>query len=298
MTTILKRTIAVFLFAIISFLTGCTQTTTEDLPDAGVIQNWKLENMKLSWDDVESATYYTLDFYNEDYERIQLVQETDYIYTLISEYDLSMFNPELDYIIKIIVHYQDKSTEESEFIEFTPSGDFPVVFGVGTNYLRTQLEFLPYYPSDDEIVDFTLEINGEEFVTAETIFNIEDFETNYLKIRLKINYENYSSDYSDFYYIVRNTDIDNINVIYDFNSNEDLVLDLENDTDIVAVKDSRNNFNILIFEDEGVFTVDDQGNMIVSKDYLNIFYTDQINEPITFLTIFTEDKVFIVLIRS
>lgn len=293
---LLKRSLLILMTLLLftSFL-GCNQTTTEDLPDAGIIQNYRLENMTLSWDKIEDAVFYTFEFYDEEYEYIEFQPVP--LFSLVPKYDFSIFNTSVNYQLKIVVHYSDKTTETSDYIPLFTAGYCPPITSMSIGYLKDNLTFVSHYDGFDEAVNYTLEINGTEYTTTEYIFDITGFDTDYLKVRVKLNFLEESSEFSEYYYLPIHIYGEAIYADYDYDADEELVIDLGDDEDVIVISDSKNIYNRFIYEDEGLYTINDDGDIVISQNYLDMFYTDQTGALLTLLTVFTETHVHMVYIR-
>lgn len=256
----LRQKLLLFFIAFISLgLLSCT-----DLPDAGIIQNWHLEDDVLDWDDVKDAQYYQFKFFLEDGTE-DVVSNTTPIRTYDSAYDFYRFSNQSDLFFKIEVILEDGSKILSELIQLTIERPFPRPKYVGGDYIQTQLTWDSYGSERADFLNYTLIINDQEHVVETSMFDMSDYEPAIYEITIIANYEGGSSLPSKPHYLFWRLDVISESIYYDVTQPEDLVYDLADEAEVFVIRGKMGVFHEYL--PESVAYIEDN-QLIVSSTYI------------------------------
>jgi hypothetical protein len=240
-------------------LIACT-----DLPDAGVIKNWHFEDDVLDWDDVSGANYYQLKFYDEDGNE-DVVSNRSAIRSYESFYDFYRFSNLYDLFFKIEVIDKDGSVRVSDMIQISIDRTYPRPKYVGGQYLTQYLTWDNDGSERDDFLNYTLMINDEEHIVKSAEYDMTDYEPDIYEIIIIANYEEGSSLPSKPHFMFWQMETVSESIYFDFDQPEDLVFDLVDDAEVLAIKGTVGMFREYL--PEKVAYVDDQ-QLIVTVDYI------------------------------
>lgn len=261
----------------------------DDKQDYGYIKNFYIQNEIIYWDDVEDAKFYEVTYYYDDEQsnKDNLLYGKEITYISQTKSNNQYMYP--GFKITIRTHYEDNHTEESHFITLY--------------YKRIEdssprwITYLPFesnaiywdIPDNIEtIVDFTVLVNGNEYNVTENEFYIEEHLSNseidntLLKIQVKTNYQDGSSQFSNvfygFFHFMNSIELNKIELGYNPNINDDVIHRFTQGEISTIVY--MNPLSDLIEElPQGAFHIND------SQIILNKYFLENLNSDIYIITI-------------
>jgi hypothetical protein len=241
------------------FTTACVEKT-----DYGIIKNLYIRDTIVYWDDVEGATYYYIyDTDNDISDNIVYVG-----YTFASEFKWSEWLSEnVEIVFKIKVFYEDKEPEYSDLITLKIETEFPKP---GTLDWKNTDNTLNWSPSSEveEFVNYALMINDEEITVEENSYDFSEYADGLFIIKVRSNYEKGSSIYTEPRYNYLSLESTRLDIEFDSDSSEDLVINFEDTENIVVMINPTVPAYEIIESVSGIFTIEDS-YISVNDDYIN-----------------------------
>ncbi len=274
----MKKSISIFfmLFILLTLLSGCSTQ------DAGIIQ-WNYKNNSIDWKDVDNAAYYQLIFYEDDLETELYNLIPTYSYDSI--YSLYQSDNNTTYNLIIKVFYEDGTQEESDWIQFTINRDYQYpTFSDVQGVFLSHFSWTDIGVDDDDLVNYTLKIDNNEYTVETNSYDLSELSEGIHEIKVRANYSEGSSIWSEICYLSISVEIESLNVYYDISSSEDFTYTIDGLSDVIYIK-GYYNLDVRKAPISGVVTV--------SGDTINVNRYYLLNE--TFLggnTLYQSNPIF------
>ncbi|XMB73045.1 hypothetical protein RJI07_03815 [Mycoplasmatota bacterium WC30] len=282
----LKKKILLFLMLfLLVFTTACVQKN-----DYGIIRNLYVKDTVIQWSDVKGATYYEI--FAVDAENPNQLSLVDY--TFASEFrgnDWLEENAETSFKIK--VSFEDKEPEFSDVITVNFETEFPMP---GQIFWSDEWNTLYWQPAakTSGFLNYTLMINGNEIFLEDNVYDFSTYVDELLVVQVRSNYEDGFSRYTEPRYRYNSLEFENIDIEYDPDSDEDLVIDFVDTESIIVILDLTSRVYGFCESGNNIYDIKDS-YISVNDDYVDK-RTKYIDTRIMFTVIITEDTYYVVYI--
>jgi len=286
-TKMIKAVLYLILLSLFTtLLIGCNNE------DASALIEWSFDDEILDWNDVPSAKYYEIILFEDD--RVTPIDHLDYnLYAYDSHYSFYPFQNG-DYNVKIIIYDESGEEHVSDMIEISLDRDSQHVQSIGMNYQNDLVSWTDLALNNPSFVNYTVKINDETFDTEENAYHFENHDLKICEIRVRANYTDGSSLYSEPFYAYGTDLVEMKTATHELSSNAPFTYDFDTDETIIAVVGNYNFQSIHVLPRE---IAKIEGNTLeLNRYYLeregNSEETDSLMILIRF-TVITREKVYV-----